>query len=83
MPVVARDGFFDFSLDEIAERAGVTRNLLYHYFPEGRPDVVLAVVERAGHELVDGWVLDEGLRKGGRQGSRREPLQNVVDDDHG
>ena len=71
MPVVARDGFFEFSLDEIAERAGVTRNLLYHYFPEGRPDVVLAVVERAGHELVDGWVVDEGL-----------PLERRVDENN-
>jgi AcrR family transcriptional regulator len=51
MPVLARHGFADFSLEAIAERAGVTRNLLYHYFPRGRPDIVLAVVERAGRQL--------------------------------
>jgi AcrR family transcriptional regulator len=57
--VVAEEGFGEFSLEEIATRADVTRNLLYHYFPRGRNDVVLAVVERAGLELTDGWVVDE------------------------
>ena len=60
-PIVAEEGFGDFSLEEIAERADVTRNLLYHYFPRGRADVVLAVVERAGAELSSDWVLDEDL----------------------
>jgi AcrR family transcriptional regulator len=61
MPVVADQGLADFSLEEIAERADVTRNLLYHYFPRGRPDVALAVVERTGIELTGGWVVDENL----------------------
>ncbi len=61
LPVVAEQGFADFSLEEIAERADVTRNLLYHYFPRGRPDVVLAVVRRAGDELSDDWVIDGDL----------------------
>ncbi|HET9104287.1 MAG TPA: TetR/AcrR family transcriptional regulator [Solirubrobacteraceae bacterium] len=61
MPVVASGGLADFSLDEVTARAGVTRKLLYHYFPRGRPDVVLAVAERAGHELTSGWILDESI----------------------
>lgn len=61
MPVVAEQGFGDASLEEIAERADVTRNLLYHYFPRGRADVVLAVVERAGAELSGDWVIGEDL----------------------
>ena len=61
MPVVAEQGFGEVSLDEIASEADVTRNLLYHYFPRGRPDVVVAVVERAGLELSEGWVVDEQL----------------------
>lgn len=61
MPVVAEQGLSDFSLEEIGERAGVTRNLLYHYFPRGRPDLVLAVVDRAGRELTAGWVVDDSL----------------------
>lgn len=61
MSVIAEQGFSEFSLDEVAEHADVTRNLLYHYFPRGRPDLAVAVVERAGHELTDGWVIDESI----------------------
>jgi AcrR family transcriptional regulator len=60
-PILARQGFADYSFDEIAARAGVTRNLLYHYFPRGRPDLTLAVVERAGRQLTEGWVVDGAL----------------------
>ncbi len=59
MPVVAEQGLTEFALEQVAERAGVTRNLLYHYFPRGRPDVVVAVVERAGRDLTGDWVFDE------------------------
>jgi len=61
MPLVAEQGIAGFSLDELARRADVTRNLLYHYFPRGRPDILIAVAERAGHELTDGWVTDESV----------------------
>lgn len=61
MPVVARSGFADFSLDEVATRADVTRNLLYHYFPDGRSDIVRAVAEQAGHTLTDDWETDESI----------------------
>jgi AcrR family transcriptional regulator len=59
MPVLARRGLSDYSLEEIAERAGVTRNLLYHYFPRGRADVTLAVAERAAQQLTGEWATDE------------------------
>ena len=61
MPVVAEQGFAEFSLDEVAARADVTRNLLYHYFPRGRADVALAVAEAAGHQLTDEWITDETI----------------------
>lgn len=61
MPIVADQGPSDFSLDEVTSRSGVSRKLLYHYFPRGRPDVVLAVAERAGHELTDDWIVDETI----------------------
>jgi AcrR family transcriptional regulator len=61
MPVVASQGFARFSLEEVAARADVTRNLLYHYFPRGRPDLALAVAERAGQELTDDWLTDEAV----------------------
>jgi AcrR family transcriptional regulator len=59
MPVLARRGLRDYSLEEIAERAGVTRNLLYHYFSRGRPDVTLAVADRAAQQLTAEWAVDE------------------------
>ncbi len=61
MPVLAQHGLAEFSLEDVAAPADVTRNLLYHYFPRGRADIALAVVHRAGHELTDGWVVDEQL----------------------
>ena len=61
MPLVAEQGIAGFSLDEVAQRADVTRNLLYHYFPRGRDDILVAVGERAGHEMTDGWVSDESI----------------------
>jgi AcrR family transcriptional regulator len=59
--VIAKQGYANFSLDDVAERADVTRNLLYHYFPRGRLDLFLAALDRAGSELTEGWVTDSGL----------------------
>jgi AcrR family transcriptional regulator len=61
VPVVAARGLSDFSLDEIAAEADVTRNLLYHYFPRGRPDIVVAVATEAGHRLTNDWITDESV----------------------
>src|SRR5216683_6807591 len=59
MPIIAAHGYAEFSLEELAARAEVTRNLLYHYFPRGRRDVALAVAEEAGRRLTADWVVDE------------------------
>jgi AcrR family transcriptional regulator len=61
MPLVVEQGLGSFSLDELAARADVTRNLLYHYFPRGRSDILIAVAERAGHQLTSGWLTDESI----------------------
>ena len=61
MPIVAEQGFAEFSLEQLAERADVTRNNLYRYFPRGRPDIAAAVVREAGSELLAGWVTDPSL----------------------
>ncbi|HEY7618485.1 MAG TPA: TetR/AcrR family transcriptional regulator [Solirubrobacteraceae bacterium] len=58
LAVAAEQGYARLSLDDVAERAGVTRNLLYHYFPRGRLDVFLAALERAGDELTGGFIVD-------------------------
>src|SRR3954452_4096333 len=59
LQVAAEQGYANLSLDDVASRAGVTRNLLYHYFPRGRLDVFLAALERARDELTSGWVVDD------------------------
>lgn len=59
--VLCEQGLGEFSLEEVAARADVTRNLLYHYFPRGRADIVVAVLDHVGHELTDDWVLDGAI----------------------
>jgi AcrR family transcriptional regulator len=54
----ASAGYSGLTLDEVAERSGVTRSLIYHYFPRGRQDLFIAAVDRAGHELTENWVVD-------------------------
>jgi AcrR family transcriptional regulator len=63
---VAQDGVDGPLLELVGERAGVTRNLLYHYFPRGRQDLVLAAADEAGRVLADGWVVDESIPLQGR-----------------
>lgn len=53
----AEHGYAGLSLDDVGERAGVTRNLLYHYFPRGRLDLYLAALERAGDELTGEFIV--------------------------
>lgn len=61
LPVAAAQGLAELSLDDVAVRADVTRNLLYHYFPRGRADLALAVCERAGGLLTDDWITDPSV----------------------
>ncbi|HZU60441.1 MAG TPA: TetR family transcriptional regulator [Solirubrobacteraceae bacterium] len=51
MPVAARGGLSELPLEAVSARAGVTRNLLYHYFPRGRRDLALAVLTEAERQL--------------------------------
>lgn len=41
----------ELALDEVAERAGISRTLLFHYFPN-KSDYYAAVVEHAGQRLL-------------------------------
>ena len=41
--------------------AGVTRNLLYHYFLDGRKDLLRAVAEQARHNTTDDWETDGSI----------------------
>lgn len=53
----------ELALDEVAERAGISRTLLFHYFPS-KSDYYAAVVEHAGQRLL---------------AARREPADAVGD----
>src|SRR5258707_5862147 len=72
LAVAARQGHAGLSLDDVGERAGVTRNLLYHYFPRGRLDVFLAALERAGDELTGDFIVDPGRPLGERLSAQTE-----------
>src|SRR3954471_14544474 len=61
LEVVAEYGPANLSLDEVASRAGVTRNLLYHYFPRGRADLALAVFRLAQRQLAANGLFDESV----------------------
>lgn len=54
----ARDGFHHVSMDDIAERAEVSKPVLYRHFPS-KLDLYLAVVDRRGEALVE--VVDAEL----------------------
>jgi AcrR family transcriptional regulator len=47
----------DVAIDQIAKHAGISRGLLFHYFPSKR-DFHLAVVEAAAQELLDRTAAD-------------------------
>ncbi len=61
LAAIAEDGLRELSLDEVAERAGVTRNLIYHYFPRGRIDLELAAVDEAAQQLSAGFDTDPAV----------------------
>jgi AcrR family transcriptional regulator len=58
LTIAARDGHERLAFEAVAKQAGVTRNLVYHYFPGGRQELIEAAVHRAGEVLSSGWVTD-------------------------
>jgi len=48
----AEHGFAQSGLAEIAQRAGVSKTLLYHYFPDGRPQLYREVMNALVADLV-------------------------------
>jgi AcrR family transcriptional regulator len=66
LAIAAREGYENLAFEAVANRAGVTRNLVYHYFPGGRPQLLEAAVHRAGEQLSSGWVTDPAVPLGER-----------------
>jgi AcrR family transcriptional regulator len=58
LAVAAHDGHERIAFEKVANQANVTRNLVYHYFPGGRQELVEAVAHRAGQQLLSDWVTD-------------------------
>ncbi|HSD24261.1 MAG TPA: TetR/AcrR family transcriptional regulator [Solirubrobacterales bacterium] len=61
LTVAARDGYERLAFEAVSKQAGVTRNLVYHYFPGGRQELLEAAVHRAGEVLSSEWVTDPGI----------------------
>jgi AcrR family transcriptional regulator len=59
--IAARDGYENVAFEAVANRASVTRNLVYHYFPGGRQQLIEAAAHRAGERLSSGWVTDPAI----------------------
>jgi AcrR family transcriptional regulator len=49
----ASRGYTQTGLAEVAALAGVSKTLLYHYFPDGRPELYREVMERLVGQVVD------------------------------
>jgi AcrR family transcriptional regulator len=58
LSIAARDGHENLAFEAVATHAGVTRNLVYHYFPGGRQELLEAAVHRAGDQLSSDWITD-------------------------
>ena len=49
----AMRGYTSAGLAEVATLAGVSKTLLYHYFPDGRPELYREVMERLVGEVIE------------------------------
>jgi AcrR family transcriptional regulator len=49
----AHRGYTQSGLAEVADLAGVSKTLLYHYFPDGRPELYREVINRLVGQVVD------------------------------
>ena len=74
LEIFAEGGFADASMQAIAERAGVSKAVLYDCFPGGKQEIYYALLERGEEKFMDHMravlertarlPLDEGLRQG-------------------
>lgn len=61
LSIAARQGYENLAFEKVANRAGVTRNLVYHYFPGGRQELLEAAAHRAGEQLTSQLVTDPAV----------------------
>jgi AcrR family transcriptional regulator len=76
---VFRDyGFDGASLAEISKATGLGKSSLYHYFPGGKDDMAVAVLER-----IDRWMNDRALgalRRDGTPQARLRAMLHILDE---
>jgi AcrR family transcriptional regulator len=77
MLVVRRLGYDGASLAELSKATGLGKSSLYHYFPEGKDDMVRAVLEELERQLRES-VFDP-LRQPGPARARVEAMARTLD----
>ncbi|HEY3549261.1 MAG TPA: helix-turn-helix domain-containing protein, partial [Propionicimonas sp.] len=51
--LLARGGYGRASFGDVIERSGAPRGSIYHHFPGGKDELVLAALELAGARAID------------------------------
>src|SRR6266540_3018802 len=74
LEIFAEGGFADASMQAIADRAGVSKAVLYDCFPGGKQEIYYALLERSEHTFMEHMIgvlerterlsTEEGLRQG-------------------
>jgi AcrR family transcriptional regulator len=76
MAVVRRQGYDGASLSELSKATGLGKSSLYHYFPEGKDDMVGAVISHLETSLEDS--LFAPLRSEGPPAARLRAMNEVL-----
>jgi AcrR family transcriptional regulator len=77
--LLGRRPFDEVSIEEIAEAAGVSKGLLYHYFPT-KKEFVLAALERAEQELAELTAPDQSLPPAEQLGASLDRFLDFVEE---
>jgi AcrR family transcriptional regulator len=78
MRVVRRHGYDGASLAELSKATGLGKSSLYHHFPDGKDDMVRAVLDHLERELQE--AVFEPLRRPGPARRRVEEMVKTLDD---
>lgn len=77
--LLGRRPYDEVSIKEIAQAAGVSKGLLYHYFPT-KQDFVLAALERGQEELAELTAPDQSLPPADQLGASLDRFLDFVEE---
>jgi AcrR family transcriptional regulator len=77
--LLAQRPFDEVSIEEIAKTAGVSKGLLYHYFPT-KKDFLIAAIERGQDELAELTAPDPGLPPAEQLGASLDRFLDFVEE---